>query len=332
MYARFHSLLKNITSFLVFGVLLTLGRAQGQGMMTVSSTNGYFVHISLTPEEIISPDQCTWGYNFNVKIRYNVYFSGSNIPANGLYTLQGYMACGTLNAGYFPLPLRGGNGSVNTNGNPWNAHADCATATVTSLQCQFIDLEIAGPGIPSQRIAYAPAQVLPVELSDFRLSVQGKSIQIEWSTASEQNSDFFAVERSADGKEWVEIARQTAGGFSVETHHYHVQDAAPLSGISYYRLRQTDRDGTVQWSESHSVTLQTGSALVFPNPASQVLTVTNDDETATFQLYNATGQEVSTQIRPISSGKGQAQYDVQSLPAGVYYYRVGQHGGTLVKK
>lgn len=331
MYARFHSLLKNSTFLFLFGVLIAIGSAEGQGMMTVSSTDGYFVHISLTPEDIIAPDQCNWGYNFNVRIRYNIYFSGSNIP-NGLYTLQGYMACGALNAGYFPLPLRGGNGSVNTNGNAWNAHSDCTTATVASLQCQFIDLEIAGPGIPSQRIAYAPAQVLPVALSDFRLFAQGKGVAIEWSTASEQNSDFFAVERSADGKEWVEIARQTAGGHSLETRHYRVQDAAPLSGASYYRLRQTDRDGAVQWSESRSITLPTGSALVFPNPVSQVLTVTNNDETATFQLYNATGQEVSTQIRPISSGKDQVQYDVQALPAGVYYYRTGQHGGTLVKE
>lgn len=126
------------------------------------------------------------------------------------------------------------------------------------------------------------ASTLPVELLSFNASpVADQTVLVEWKTASETNNRKFDVERSKNGINFVSIGSLEAKGNpqhqSVNTYQYH--DLYPEPGISYYRLKQTDLDGTFKTYSIVSVELKkAGSGLfrVFPNPNEGVFTMAFD--------------------------------------------------------
>ncbi|HLO83143.1 MAG TPA: T9SS type A sorting domain-containing protein, partial [Chitinophagaceae bacterium] len=110
--------------------------------------------------------------------------------------------------------------------------------------------------------------VLPVTLTSFDASAKGSVVELNWNTASESNSAYFAVERSSNGQEWKEIGRVKASGNSATAKNYRFTDNAPLSGNNYYRLKMVDLDASFKLSEMKKVSMN-GSDLEFsfgPNP------------------------------------------------------------------
>ena len=99
---------------------------------------------------------------------------------------------------------------------------------------------------------------LPISLISFtgKNSVTGldknKNI-LSWSTASEQNNDYFNIEKTKDGKDWNSIARENGAGNSTTQLYYSFVDDNVESGINYYRLKQTDYDGKFKYSETISI-------------------------------------------------------------------------------
>ena len=88
-------------------------------------------------------------------------------------------------------------------------------------------------------------QALPVELTQFEATEYPHWNVVKWTTASEQNSDYFSLERSEDGLNWREIATKEAAGNSNEDIRYSYIDYS-LSPLVYYRLKQVDIDGKVE--------------------------------------------------------------------------------------
>lgn len=113
------------------------------------------------------------------------------------------------------------------------------------------------PGVPNNAANYAwlklmrdpsgitcPITVLPVEIIYFGGKVVEKSNVLQWTTATENNSGHFELERSTDGKEWIEIGTVTAAGNSLSEQNYRFADFNYVETINYYRLKQLDLDGT----------------------------------------------------------------------------------------
>jgi hypothetical protein len=90
--------------------------------------------------------------------------------------------------------------------------------------------------------------VLPIEFLDFSALFEANIVRLLWRTASEHESDYFVVERSVDGAVFEEVTRVQSAGESLHAQDYEVVDSEPLSGISYYRLRQVDVDGRYDFS------------------------------------------------------------------------------------
>lgn len=84
---------------------------------------------------------------------------------------------------------------------------------------------------------------LPVELLDFQAHLVDDGVELEWSTASEYNSDYFSVYRSVDTSSWTKLADIPSAGFSTSLQEYKYKDESILYNYSYYRLKQTDIDG-----------------------------------------------------------------------------------------
>ncbi len=109
---------------------------------------------------------------------------------------------------------------------------------------------------------------LPIELISFTAEVSGKVVNLKWETASEKNNSHFTVERSFNGTEYTEVASLKAIGNSSARTGYFLSDADPTFGLRYYRLKQTDRDGSFTYSGVVSVEMQqaTGQLEIYPNP------------------------------------------------------------------
>lgn len=111
------------------------------------------------------------------------------------------------------------------------------------------------------------ANPLPVELIDFSAEVIMDNVQLDWTTASELNNDFFTVQRSVNGKEFQSLGKVKGAGTKPTTTHYQYIDDAPETGTSYYRLKQTDIDGNSTFSSVVLIDLNSASAFsIYPNP------------------------------------------------------------------
>jgi predicted esterase len=119
------------------------------------------------------------------------------------------------------------------------------------------------------------AAALPVTWVYFRGQGNGASNLLQWETASEQNTSYFAVERSADGVSYATIGQVAAAGNSTLAKDYSFTDVNPPSGNAYYRLREMDADA--QYKLSDVVLISGGNAKtieqIYPNPVHDLLSV-----------------------------------------------------------
>ncbi|MDR2963373.1 MAG: hypothetical protein LBU90_07075 [Bacteroidales bacterium] len=89
---------------------------------------------------------------------------------------------------------------------------------------------------------------LPVELTIFTAERTGTHVNLAWTTQSETDNDYFTVQRSSDGVSFHNVGEVTGAGTTSTAQHYTFIDNAPLAGVSYYRLRQTDFNGKSHYS------------------------------------------------------------------------------------
>ncbi len=120
---------------------------------------------------------------------------------------------------------------------------------------------------------------LPIELIAFNAQVNDRNqVDLVWKTATEINNDYFTIERSKDGIQFESLTEVEGAGNSVEIISYSTEDAHPYGGISYYRLKQTDFDGTSSFSEVKSVNIKNENGFVaFPNPMQDVVHLINEN-------------------------------------------------------
>ena len=99
----------------------------------------------------------------------------------------------------------------------------------------------------------SPPVDLPIELLYFKGMKDNLSNKLFWSTASENNNDFFTIEKSINGSDWEIIDRQSGAGNSSIQLNYYSLDQSVESLINYYKLKQTDYDGKFKYSDIISI-------------------------------------------------------------------------------
>ncbi len=109
---------------------------------------------------------------------------------------------------------------------------------------------------------------IPVVLSRFTGSA-GKNftVQLQWETAQEQNSDVFVIERSTDGQNYTAIDRVPAAGNSALPRRYQYTDQTPPATANarpLYRLKQLDKDGKSALSTAVAVQLKAPATFLEP--------------------------------------------------------------------
>ncbi len=90
---------------------------------------------------------------------------------------------------------------------------------------------------------------LPIELTAFRAeAIDGRTAQLAFSTATERNNHYFAIERSQDGARFETIGQVQGAGNSSVPQDYSYIDQHPVKGLNVYRLKQVDFDGAFAYS------------------------------------------------------------------------------------
>ncbi len=114
---------------------------------------------------------------------------------------------------------------------------------------------------------------LPIELLSFDAVYNGTAVDLTWVTATEINNNYFTIERSTNGVDFKEIANVPSKGLngnSTTTLNYYEVDPDVTSGVYYYRLKQTDFDGTFTYSQVEQVVIHDEDEFEFnisPNPS-----------------------------------------------------------------
>jgi|GEM_PF-6369308 len=181
--------------------------------------------------------------------------------------------------------------------------------------------------------SYDPSTIptLPIELAHFSGRQQERSIQLEWSTASEINNHLFEIERSLNGIEWTKLGEVESFGNSSRTQSYQFEDFEYNFANNYYRLKQIDFDGHYTYSKIIVVrpNLTAKQIVFYPNPVQDVLYIDNftTEETLNVMIYNLMGEKVQ-QFLNINNSKIQ----LDQLPKGVYILQVEDGASKMIQK
>ncbi|MEM6967422.1 MAG: T9SS type A sorting domain-containing protein [Bacteroidota bacterium] len=180
---------------------------------------------------------------------------------------------------------------------------------------------------------------LPIDLTYFRARYieRSNNINLAWQTASEENNDFFTIEKSRDGINFQFLEEISGAGTSVQVLNYSTSDDNPYQGINYYRLKQTDFDGAFEYSEIQTVHVKENNAVnvsIFPNPATEYVTIElknmlenntipNDLQTS-IQVFDNNGRLV---LQPqLTEGNSTHTFSINQLSNGIYWVRIMDRG------
>ena len=138
---------------------------------------------------------------------------------------------------------------------------------------------------------------LPIELLEFNALLNANDdVELTWTTKSETNNDCFTIERSIDGIYFEPLFDIDGTGNSSIELNYSELDRNPLTGVSYYRLKQTDFDGNYSYSEIRTISRDTKDIVIYPNPSEggQLwYSLPKEFESYSITVHDATGKTVA---------------------------------------
>ncbi|MBP6697159.1 MAG: hypothetical protein KA175_06040, partial [Flavobacteriales bacterium] len=180
--------------------------------------------------------------------------------------------------------------------------------------------------------------MLPIELVSFEAqAVDASNVHLRWATASEHDNDHFTVERSGDASDWQQVAEVDAIGNSNSLTEYWTNDDGLEPQVYYYRLRQTDIDGTSTLSDVVAINLERygyEDVLLFPNPSAgsfQVRFAVPPSQEPKFTLLDALGRAVSLDDQG-TPGTGVYTMQAGNTADGVYQLHIQVADAVTVRR
>ena len=180
--------------------------------------------------------------------------------------------------------------------------------------------------------------VTPIKLLDFNLKELPGLNQLSWKTATEDNSDFFSIERSSDGRTFNAIGQVAASGYTSSQVNYIFADNSLTTGVSYYRLRMVDKDARAEYSKVISTSAKTGAPLEILNASlssskNNVKLLVNSSQSTQGNLtvINAGGIVLLTMPVTLQKGVNSIEKNIGTLPKAVYYVKLFTAQGQIVK-
>ena len=202
-------------------------------------------------------------------VTYTIQFDISLVNAIGQPTLTVSLNGSALGAAFQP-----------SNVNNWQtiSYTYTPVANIVNPQLNFYNAQSTGVGndfgIDNILISY-PLVMLPVHFTDISAKAGKQNVLLQWGTASETGSNYFSIERSTDGLQYSIIGNVQCAGNSSAIKNYVFTDKTPLTGTSYYRLKQVDNNGSFIYSAVMVIHFTGIKSVVntYPNPATGYFTI-----------------------------------------------------------
>jgi hypothetical protein len=215
----------------------------------------------------------------------------------------------------------------------WTQYVNTKTAPAgtRTIRIRLLSKNVNGTSVDAyfDNLSLTTTVVLPVRLLSFTANLQAdNTVKLNWETASEINNDKFTVERSAYGINWFTVTNIAAGNSSVGQRYSYV-DITALQGITYYRLKQTDLSGQINYSAISIVNRKAANGIfIYPNPVTGgTLNIEVKKEVIVY-LYSAVGSQLM--VKTLTAGKH--AINVSTLPKGTYFIRTtGQPESFIIK-
>ena len=225
-------------------------------------------------------------------------------------------------------------------GGSWSAFGNISISgdNVTGGSVTFNGVSAFSATTPFAIGSTTKANPLPVTLINFKAILNSdNTVSLSWQTVEEENSNYFDVQRSADGINWSSIGTIDAQGNSAVLTNYSLMDLSPLKGADYYRLKMVSTNGAASYSDIKVITMDAIAAFrIFPNPATDYVNVSlgHISNNAVVRMFNLSGQVVFSQQLTNASGNT-ISVPVHNLTEGTYTLQVigsdgSQQSGRVV--
>ncbi len=180
--------------------------------------------------------------------------------------------------------------------------------------------------IGTKSISVSP---LPIELESFEANCSGDKAQLKWVVASQHNNAYFTVERTDNGQDFKTVGTVKGAGTTPQKITYNYTDDDPLPGLSYYRLKQTDFDGTERYYGLRQALCDPEKEIrIYPNPAQNAVTIEALKHGSEVTIINNLGKVIYTQ----KDVTGTQTIDLSGFPNGIYFIRISRASSILSSK
>ncbi len=186
---------------------------------------------------------------------------------------------------------------------------------------------------------------LPVELNSFVSEIKTNTVNLKWSTSSEENNSGFDIERSnvkgQTSDEWIKISFIQGHGTTASPNNYEFIDRNLNSGKYKYRLKQIDFNGNFKYYDlANEVVIGSPEKFElsqnYPNPFNPVTNLgfgISNSGFVSLKVYDVLGNEVKTLVNEIKpAGYFEVEFNGSNLPSGIYYYKLEAGSFSQVKK
>ena len=175
---------------------------------------------------------------------------------------------------------------------------------------------------------------LPVSLTEFKGSKTSLGNLLSWATQSETDNQYFELERSGDGLNFISIKSVSGAGTSTTKRSYSYLDTNPLAGVNYYRLKQVDGNGAFSYSKeiiAINNQLEAEELKAYPNPGTGLVTVQLPSESADAEInvYNQAGKLIESYTNVLGNNH---TVDISKQPTGIYYIQIVEKGKSKLIK
>jgi hypothetical protein len=247
-------------------------------------------------------------------------FLGAGSIINGTPQVQAtaiipHNSCTTISGTFVAT----GNENFLTIGNFWDDAATLRSTGATSAYMYIDNLQL------------YEINPLPIDLMNFDGLCENNEIKLNWSTASERDNDFFTIEQTCDGINFTNVANIDGAGNSNSVINYSITVPNNCSGISYFRISQTDFNGAKELFDMISIDCKDQLPIeIYPNPAENELTVKIGSlKVQRIELLDAAGRLISKGEFLNGVSNTTITFDLTKMSAGVYIVKCEQKNGII---
>jgi plastocyanin len=177
---------------------------------------------------------------------------------------------------------------------------------------------------------FTASGVVPVQLKNFTAAYSNKVVSTTWQTASEQNLSYFAIQKSINGKDYIEAGRVNAKGSSdvLQSYSFRDENLDMNARYVYYMIKAVDKDGKFSLSSVKLIRNDAATKKLItnmaPNPVSKdvghCMFQFNADRDGEMKaiVMDANGKTLMKLDMTAEKGINSGHIHMADLPTGIY--------------